>query len=59
MKIHSAVFGYFVHNALMDVANAAGAPQDFEAPNKQFHAEVIEAANPAAYNSSSTDLLFH
>jgi hypothetical protein len=33
-----SIFGFFVHNVLMDVANVAGAPRDFEAPNKQFQA---------------------
>jgi len=35
-----------VHNVLVDVANAAGAPQDFESPNKQFQAEVTEPTIP-------------
>jgi len=30
----------------MDVANETGAPQDFEAPTKQFQAKVIEPTTP-------------
>jgi len=30
----------------MDVANVGGAPQDFEAPNKQLQAEVTEPTIP-------------
>jgi len=45
-----------VHNVLMDVANVGGAPQDFEAPNKQFQAEVTEPTIPL---HTSIDLLLH